>query len=69
MGWSFPRWCYVDFVSVMARLAHCQHALMAIRSDAQGHIAREGALGVGGEGWAEHGETEWVGLNQRMNGL
>jgi hypothetical protein len=50
VGWNFPRWCCFTLVSVMARLAQCQHALMAIRSDAQSHLAREGALGVGGEG-------------------
>jgi hypothetical protein len=61
VGWSFPRWCCVTLVSVMARLAQRQHALMSTRSDAQGHLAREGALGVGGEGWAGHDETEWVG--------
>lgn len=69
MGWSFPRWCCVTLVSVMARLAQCQQALMAIRSDAQSHLAREGALGVGGEDWAEHSETDWAGVNQRMSGL
>jgi hypothetical protein len=53
----------------MARLAQCQHALMPIRSDAQGHFARDGALGIGGEGGAEHDETEWLGVNQRMAGL
>lgn len=45
----------------MARLAQRQHALMSTGSDAQGHLAREGALGVGGEDWAGHDETEWVG--------
>ena len=68
-GWRFPRSCCVTLVSVMARLAQSQHALMALRSDAQGHHAREGALGVGGECWAGHDGTEWVGLNQRMGGL
>ena len=48
-GWSFPRSCGVTLVSVMARLAQCQHALMAACSDAQSHLAREGALGVGGD--------------------
>lgn len=61
MGWSFPRWCCITLVSVMARLAQRQHALMSTGSDAQRHLAREGALGVGGEGWAVHDETEWVG--------
>ncbi len=46
----------------MARLAQRQHALMSTGSDAQGHLAREGELGVGGEDWARHDETEWVGV-------
>jgi len=50
VGWSFPRWCCITLVSVMARLAQSQRALMSTGSDAQGHLAREGALGVGGEG-------------------
>ena len=61
MGWSFPRWCCVTLVSVMARLAQSQRSLMSTRSDAQGHLAREGALGVGGEGLAGHDENGWVG--------